>query len=220
MALSAMAYHEIVIIEPPIAAPSPAPPLLNPQVHADFEYIGQAADLRTVCLYGGTQYGPQESILRRGVDIVVGTPGRVKDHLERGTLNFSQLRFRVLDECDEMLNMGFVDDVEKILNAGNSSSSTSKDAAAAGEGGEKEKLLLQTLLFSATMPAWVKDITKRFLRPGHKLVDLVGNSTIKVGAGWFGSLEAVVSGWWVGVSKELSNYPPKGEGMGSFKYSP
>lgn len=64
------------------------------QVHADFEYIGQASGLSTVCLYGGTPYGPQEGILRRGVDVVVGTPGRVKDHMERGTLKLNKLRFR------------------------------------------------------------------------------------------------------------------------------
>ena len=69
--------------------------------------------------------------------------------------------FRVLDECDEMLNMGFVDDVEKILGAG------------VPEG-------VQTLLFSATLPAWVKDITKRFLQPSHVIIDLVGNERMKV----------------------------------------
>ena len=57
------------------------------QVAADFEWVGQAARLSTLCLYGGSPYGPQEGALRRGVDVVVGTPGRVKDHLERGTLN-------------------------------------------------------------------------------------------------------------------------------------
>jgi hypothetical protein len=61
------------------------------QVHADFEYIGKAASLATVCLYGGSPYGPQESVLRRGCDVVVGTPGRVKDHLERGTLKLQGL---------------------------------------------------------------------------------------------------------------------------------
>ena len=59
----------------------------SPQVAADFEYCAKAASLTTVCLYGGTQYGPQESMLRRGVDVVIGTPGRVKDHLERRTLD-------------------------------------------------------------------------------------------------------------------------------------
>ena len=57
------------------------------QVAADFEHVGRAAHLTTLCLYGGAPYGPQESTLRRGVDVVVGTPGRVKDHIERGNLN-------------------------------------------------------------------------------------------------------------------------------------
>ncbi|KAK9835314.1 hypothetical protein WJX81_001245 [Elliptochloris bilobata] len=137
---------------------------LAKQVHADFEHIGQAAALATACLYGGSPYQPQESALRRGLDVVVGTPGRVKDHLERGTLRLHKLQFRVLDECDEMLNMGFVDDVEKILNHG---------GAAAG---------VQTLLFSATLPSWVRDITKRFLQPGFKTVDLVGTDKMKASA--------------------------------------
>ena len=62
------------------------------QVHADFENIGRAAALSTVCLYGGSPYGPQEGTLRRGCDVVVGTPGRVKDHLERGTLKLQELQ--------------------------------------------------------------------------------------------------------------------------------
>ena len=61
------------------------------QVHADFEFMGKAANLSTVCLYGGSPYGPQENILRRGCDVVVGTPGRVKDHLERGSLKLNEL---------------------------------------------------------------------------------------------------------------------------------
>lgn len=63
------------------------------QVHADFEHVGAACGLRTLCLYGGAQYGPQEYALRKGVDVVVGTPGRVKDHLERGTLNLTNLKY-------------------------------------------------------------------------------------------------------------------------------
>ena len=62
------------------------------QVHADFEFIGRAASLSTVCLYGGAPYGPQEGVLRRGCDVVVGTPGRVKDHLERGSLKLQDLK--------------------------------------------------------------------------------------------------------------------------------
>jgi len=135
------------------------------QVAADFDGVGGAHGLSTLCLYGGAPYAPQEGGLRRGVDVVVGTPGRVKDHLERGTLVLTSLRFRVLDECDEMLNMGFVDDVEKILGAGGAANAN-----------------VQTLLFSATLPSWVKSITARFLKKDAATVDLVGASKLKAAA--------------------------------------
>ena len=112
-------------------------------------------------MYGGAPYGDQERALRAGCDIVVGTPGRMKDHLERKTLSFEKLRFRVLDEADEMLNMGFVEDIETILNAA------------------KDNDKLQTLLFSATLPKWVADIARRFLTPGYTTVDLVGDEKQK-----------------------------------------
>ena len=134
---------------------------LAKQVAADFEHFAKAASLSTICLYGGTPYGPQEGALRRGLDVVIGTPGRVKDHIERGSLNLKDLKFRVLDECDEMLNMGFVEDVETILTA-------NVDA---------EKV--QTLLFSATLPQWVQDVKRRFLKQNHVTVDLVGSDVMK-----------------------------------------
>lgn len=95
-------------------------------------------------IYGGQSYGPQLSALRRGVHVVVGTPGRVIDHLEKGSLDLSQLKTMVLDEADEMLRMGFIDDVEAIL-----------QRTPAGR---------QTTLFSATMPAVIKRIAKTYLR--------------------------------------------------------
>jgi superfamily II DNA/RNA helicase len=61
-------------------------------VHQEFEYIGRAGSLRTLCVYGGTAYGAQESVLRRGVHVVVGTPGRIKDHIERGSMKMQRLR--------------------------------------------------------------------------------------------------------------------------------
>jgi hypothetical protein len=89
----------------------------------------------------------------------------------------------VLDECDEMLNMGFVDDVELILNAANNSGAGagSSGATAAAPGFNASGGTLQTLLFSATMPRWVKDITSRFLVKDYKLIDLVGDDKLKVG---------------------------------------
>lgn len=134
---------------------------LAKQVHDDFEFYGSIVGLSTVCLYGGAPYAPQESALRRGVDVVVGTPGRIKDHLERGTLNLKTLKFRVLDEADEMLNMGFVDDVERIL------------------GHVEDVSTVQTLLFSATMPDWVKQIASKFFKPTKEVVDLVGDEKMK-----------------------------------------
>jgi ATP-dependent RNA helicase DDX21 len=139
------------------------------QVHADFSKYGACLGLATVCVYGGAPMASQEAALRRGVDVVVGTPGRVRDFLERGTLGLGALRFRVLDEADEMLNMGFVDDVEFILSNGKPPGSE----AAAGAP------IIQTLLFSATLPSWVADVARRFLRADRETVDLVGSSTLK-----------------------------------------
>lgn len=86
------------------------------QVSEAFErYSAQIKGLNVLAIYGGQGYGVQLSALRRGVHVVVGTPGRVMDHLEKGTLDLSELRFVVLDEADEMLNMGFAEDVETIL---------------------------------------------------------------------------------------------------------
>ena len=95
-------------------------------------------------IYGGQSYGPQLSALRRGVHVVVGTPGRVIDHLDKGSLDLSQLKTLVLDEADEMLRMGFIDDVENILK------STPETR--------------QTALFSATMPSVIKRIAKTYLK--------------------------------------------------------
>ncbi len=94
-------------------------------------------------VYGGQGYGVQLSALRRGVHVVVGTPGRIMDHLEKGTLDLSELRFLVLDEADEMLNMGFAEDVETIL------ADTPEDKNVA--------------LFSATMPAQIRRISTKYL---------------------------------------------------------
>ncbi|MEX0889945.1 MAG: DEAD/DEAH box helicase, partial [Balneolaceae bacterium] len=95
-------------------------------------------------VYGGQPIGRQISQLKRGSHIVVGTPGRLIDHLKRGTLNLESLRMVVLDEVDEMLNMGFRDDIEQILGF-------------AGEGNTR-----QTVMFSATLSAAIKKLMKRW----------------------------------------------------------
>ncbi|KAL2227173.1 DEAD-box ATP-dependent RNA helicase 7 [Sesamum indicum] len=134
---------------------------LATQVFSDFEVYGGALGLKSCCLYGGSPYQPQHVQLKRGVDIVVGTPGRIKDHIERGNIDLSAIIFRVLDEADEMLRMGFVEDVELIL-------SKVRDASK-----------VQTLLFSATLPDWVKHIAAKFLKQDKKTADLVGNEKMK-----------------------------------------
>lgn len=83
------------------------------QVQKDFIDVGQG--LRSTCVYGGAPYEQQERDLRRGVDVVVGTPGRLIDFLNKKTLKLDTCQFLVLDEADEMLNMGFADDVESII---------------------------------------------------------------------------------------------------------
>ncbi|KAK6936361.1 GUCT protein [Dillenia turbinata] len=154
---------------------------LAQQVYADFEVYGKVVGLTSCCVYGGVAYQTQE--LRRGVDVVVGTPGRVKDLVENGKVDFSSLQFRVLDEADEMLKMGFVDDVEKILDRTTAYGINSETRILIGIGalpkkvGDKSKV--QTLLFSATVPEWVNKISSRFLRPNKENADLVGNEKIK-----------------------------------------
>eukprot|EP01032_Pedospumella_encystans_P033522 gene33523-37885_t len=78
-------------------------------------YAAYIPGFHVLPIYGGQSYGPQLSALRRGVHVVVGTPGRVIDHLDKGSLDISKLKTLVLDEADEMLRMGFIDDVERIL---------------------------------------------------------------------------------------------------------
>jgi ATP-dependent RNA helicase DeaD len=114
------------------------------QVSEAFErYAAHLPSVHVLPVYGGQGYGVQLSALRRGVHVVVGTPGRIMDHLEKGTLDLSELRFLVLDEADEMLKMGFAEDVETIL------ADTPDDKHVA--------------LFSATMPAAIRRISKKYL---------------------------------------------------------
>lgn len=96
-------------------------------------------------IYGGQSFDRQLAALKKGVDIVVGTPGRILDHINRRTLKLQNVKFLVLDEADEMLNMGFIEDIESILSNLN-----------------EER---QTLLFSATMPRPIKNLSKNYMKP-------------------------------------------------------
>lgn len=107
-------------------------------------YANKIPGFNVLPIYGGQGYAPQLQALKRGVHVVVGTPGRVIDHLERGTLDLSELSTLVLDEADEMLRMGFIDDVETVL--------------------KKTPEARQVALFSATMPAAIRRIAQTYLR--------------------------------------------------------
>ncbi|KAK5621220.1 Nucleolar RNA helicase 2 [Crenichthys baileyi] len=132
------------------------------QVAKDFRDITKR--LSIACFYGGSSYNPQIDAIRNGIDILVGTPGRIKDHLQNNKLNLSKLKHVVLDEVDQMLDMGFTEQVEEIL-----SSSYKKDSDTNP----------QTLLFSATCPSWVYDVAKKYMRPECKYIDLIGKKTQK-----------------------------------------
>lgn len=108
--------------------------------------------LRTLCCYGGSAYGPQCDALRRGVHVVVGTPGRIKDLIEKSVLKVDSLSFAVLDEADQMLDMGFGEEIEMIF---------------------KQCSFQQLLLFSATVPQWVERAASKFSTKTIQRIDLV-----------------------------------------------
>ena len=114
------------------------------QVTEELLSFNKYSKLVITAIYGGASMSEQLRRLGKGVDIVVGTPGRILDHLRRGTLNLKELQYLILDEADEMLNMGFIDDVEAIL----------------AESNDYRRILL----FSATMPARIVELSKRYMK--------------------------------------------------------
>jgi len=114
------------------------------QVSEAITGLGQFCKVRVLAIYGGAAYEKQLTQLKRGVDVVVGTPGRLLDLLNRGALNLSGVRTVVLDEADEMLSMGFIEDIEALLSA--------------------TPLERQTSLFSATLPLPIRKLAKKYMR--------------------------------------------------------
>jgi len=146
-------------------APSPQALVLAPtrelamQVAEAFQrYSENLGHCRVLAVYGGQSMRDQLRELKRGVQVVVGTPGRLLDHLNRNSLDLSALRWLVMDEADEMLRMGFIDDVEAIL---------------AHTGGTQ-----QTALFSATMPPRIKHIADRYLREPERVSIPAATTTV------------------------------------------
>jgi ATP-dependent RNA helicase DeaD len=132
------------------------------QVAAELSKICAYRGITVVPVYGGAPMGRQVEMLHAGGQIVCGTPGRVLDHLRRGTLRLDRVRCAVLDECDEMLSMGFQEDIEDIL--------------------EKTPTERQTMLFSATVPEGIQRLSRRFLKNPEFLklsADYIGVYDIK-----------------------------------------
>jgi ATP-dependent RNA helicase DeaD len=119
------------------------------QVAEEINRIGAVKRISALPLYGGSSIERQIKALKRGVEVIVGTPGRVIDHIQRKTLKLSDVKIVVLDEADEMLNMGFIEDIETILKTTPSER--------------------QTLLFSATMPLTIMNIAKRHMKNPEKI---------------------------------------------------
>jgi len=113
-------------------------------------------EFKIVTVYGGVNIEEQTRQLRNGVDVFVGTTGRVLDHIERGNINFSDLKTIVLDEADQMLKLGFKEDIDAILKKIRS---------------ECDLKVLQMCLFSATLPSWVKQVARTYMHK-YKIVDL------------------------------------------------
>ena len=130
---------------------------LAKQVGGVLTALGTRAGIKTAVIYGGVGMGPQEAALQGGAQVVVGTPGRVLDHLRRRTLRLERVRMLVLDEADQMLDQGFAPDVERIL------ALTPRSR--------------QTALFSATMPTWVQRIAGKHLSDPEVLVAEEGDTS-------------------------------------------
>ncbi len=143
-ALPALTRIDLSCHEPQVLVLVPTRELALQVAEAFQRYAAHLKGFHVLPIYGGQSYQPQLNALRRGVHVVVGTPGRVIDHMNRGTLKLSALTLLVLDEADEMLHMGFVDAVESIL--------------------EQTPPRRQVALFSATIPAPIRRIAQKHLR--------------------------------------------------------
>jgi len=123
---------------------------LGVQVAGEIKMLGQFVELKVLPVYGGASIEVQFDALRKGVDIVVGTPGRVIDHIKRGTLDLREVKFLVLDEADRMLDMGFIDDIRYILSKV-----------------PKER---NTYLFSATIPPEIRELASSHMRNPETII--------------------------------------------------
>ena len=140
------------------------------QVSKEFiRFMNFEKEYRVLSVYGGTEIYPQIDALRNGVEVMVGTPGRIIDLMDRRAFSFRSLRHFILDETDQMLNIGFQEDIERVL----------KTLRAELEENKKSIELIQFMLFSATIPRWVDQIANKFMKPNLVFVDMIRGSETK-----------------------------------------
>ncbi|MCF6764729.1 DEAD/DEAH box helicase [Thiotrichales bacterium 19S3-7] len=167
-ALPTLAAIDTTLKAPQVLVVTPTRELAIQVAEAFQRYAQELKGFHVTAIYGGQDYSSQLRSLKRGVNVIVGTPGRLIDHLKRGTLVVDELKTVILDEADEMLKMGFIDDVQWIF--------------------EQIKHPHQRALFSATMPPSIKAIAKKYLnhpeeiyiKPTHNSVDLIDQNFIRV----------------------------------------
>jgi ATP-dependent RNA helicase DeaD len=126
------------------------------QINDELTRIAKYTDVKLLPVYGGSPINRQIKALKKGVDIVAGTPGRILDLLKRRVLNLKNISRLVIDEADEMLDMGFIDDIEEIIKQCNTDR--------------------QTMMFSATMPNAIRKLTKKYMKPDTKVIAIVKNT--------------------------------------------
>ena len=159
--LPALAKIDPSLRKPQLMVLAPTRELAIQVAKAIEDFAKNIKGIKVATLYGGQSYGPQFTQLERGAQVVVGTPGRLMDHLRRKSLDLSHLTFCVLDEADEMLNMGFLDDIQWIL--------------------EHKPDTAQMALFSATMPSSIRKIANRFLKsPIHVKIAAVNKAKANI----------------------------------------
>jgi ATP-dependent RNA helicase DeaD len=156
-ALPLLSNLDLKLNAPQVLVLAPTRELAIQVAEAFKSYAAQMKTFHVLPVYGGQEYGSQIRALQRGVHVLVGTPGRVMDHMRRGNIKLDKLQALVLDEADEMLRMGFIDDVEWVL--------------------EQTPKQRQIALFSATMPTAIRRISKRYLRDPAEVTIQMKTST-------------------------------------------
>ncbi|TZE80923.1 DEAD/DEAH box helicase [Calorimonas adulescens] len=126
------------------------------QVNDELARIAKYTDIKLLPVYGGTPVDRQIKALKKGIDVIVGTPGRVLDLLRRNIISLKGVCYLVVDEADEMLDMGFIDDIEEIIRQCNDDR--------------------QTMMFSATMPDAIRRLTKKYMKPEARFISIVKNT--------------------------------------------